>query len=244
MTQNTNSILDLIAKQIQKTAESNINPAQAEKAIYIDFEGLMDAPPSLIGIMVDGEFTQHVFDTRLLAAAKHSNLNYCDGTKFLSELVQKASNENRRIVAFSSYEKQTIKKYYDIDIADAYADARLIAKALRPTIFESTGLKPRDLKSYLTAINYKRGDYLGIKQTAPRIRAVASMLEKKPNFEDLTPTVKAKWTKVLQHNRIDVEGMRMLVLLSAEQHLSKEKNKPRSKRLWCFTPFSNISSNE
>jgi hypothetical protein len=38
------------------------------------------------------------------------------------------------------------------------------------------------------------------------------MLSAKGDYEKLTPTVKAKWTKLLEHNEIDVLGMKQLVL--------------------------------
>ncbi len=241
MTEQATPILELIASVIHSVNESEISPIQADKAIYIDFEGLMNEPPSLIGVMIDGEFSQHVFDPKLYLAAAHSNLDCCDASSFCNELVMRASDEKRRIVAFSSYEKTIFKKYYGLDISPLYADARKIAKVLRPLILQASGEKPRDLKSYLNAIGYERGNYLGLKQTAPRIRAVSSMLEKRQDFENLTPTVKAKWTKVLQHNHIDVDGMSILVNLCSQATKSKKSN---DKRIRCFTVLSNISSQE
>ena len=43
------------------------------------------------------------------------------------------------------------------------------------------------------------------------------MLAKRKNFEDLTPVVKAKWTKLLDHNKIDVQGMKFLVMNAVKE---------------------------
>ena len=76
------------------------------------------------------------------------------------------------------------------------------------------GTIPKDLKSYLSLIGYPRPVSLGLQKSTSRIKAVSEMLTKKKSFEELTPTVKGKWTKLLAHNRHDVEGMKALVLRS------------------------------
>lgn len=64
-----------------------------------------------------------------------------------------------------------------------------------------------------------RGDYLGVKQTTQRIKAVEDMLARKGVCELLTPVNKAKWTKLLEHNKIDVLGMKKLVYKSIGSEL-------------------------
>jgi hypothetical protein len=41
------------------------------------------------------------------------------------------------------------------------------------------------------------------------------MLIKRGRYERLTPTAKGKWTKLLAHNKIDCDGLRALMLLTA-----------------------------
>jgi hypothetical protein len=43
------------------------------------------------------------------------------------------------------------------------------------------------------------------------------MLGKRGAYRALTPVVKAKWTKLLEHNEIDCRGMRALVLLATKE---------------------------
>ena len=67
-----------------------------------------------------------------------------------------------------------------------------------------------------------RGDYLGVRQTTQRIKAVEDMLERKGSYQLLTAVNKAKWTKLLEHNKIDVEGMKALVLKAVGSQLKIE----------------------
>lgn len=52
-----------------RNGHASISIADAEKAIYVDFEGFEDQPPSLLGILIDGSLTQVILDSRLTPAA-------------------------------------------------------------------------------------------------------------------------------------------------------------------------------
>jgi hypothetical protein len=192
------------------SSEKNITDNEARKAIYIDFEGFSEGAPSLIGIQCDEDFWQVVLSEDLRLAASAKNISVSDGKKLISELLSKANIENRKIVAFSSFEKEQCYKWYGIDISEVYVNANLIAKSWKRKAFPKSRVS--GLKDYLKLVNYARGDHLGIKQSTQRISSVINMLAKRKNYEELTPVVKAKWTKLLDHNRIDVQGMKFLVI--------------------------------
>lgn len=191
-------------------SEKNITHDEAQKAIYIDFEGFSNSAPSLIGIQCDENFLQVVFSEDLRPAAEAKNINVSDGKKFITELLVKATKDNRKIVAYSSFEKEQCYKWYGIDISEVYVNANLIAKSWKRKAFPKSRVS--GLKDYLKLINYPRGDHLGVKQSTQRISSVVNMLAKRKKFEDLTPVTKAKWTKLLDHNKIDVQGMKFLVI--------------------------------
>jgi hypothetical protein len=196
-------------------SEKNISDNEAKKAIYIDFEGFSNSAPSLIGVQCEENFWQVVFSEDLRLAAEAKNLNVTDGKKFISELLIKATNENRKIVAYSSFEKEQCYKWYEIDISEVYVNANLVAKRWKRKAYPKSRVS--GLKDYLKLINYPRGDHLGIKQSTQRILSVVNMLAKRKNFEDLTPVAKGKWTKLLDHNRIDVQGMKFLVMNAVKE---------------------------
>ena len=208
--------------QQQRKFESDLSALQAEKAIFIDFEGFEEISPTFVGIRIENTFQQLVFDTDLEQAARFHNLTVVDGKTFIHSLIAKARSENRRLVGFSSHEKTVIKEFFQSDISDLYADARLMGKFLRRTALRDLDKKPKDLTGYLNALGYQKKDS-AIKKTTSRIRAVKTMLAAKQlkygelAFENCTPTVKAKWTKVLRHNDDDVNGMAFLVQRYVEE---------------------------
>lgn len=217
----------------QRKFESTLSEQEALRAIFVDFEGFEDMPPTFVGVRVDDVFTQLVFDRDLEQAARFHNLAVVDGNTYLKELIEKSRFEKRRIVSFSSHEKTVIKKFFHEDIDDLYSDARLIGKFLRKTLLQHFNKKPKDLTGYLKALNYPKKDS-AIKKTTSRIRAVKTMLLAKKikygefAFENCTPTVKAQWTKVLNHNNDDVNGMAFLVKKYIEE---KEKIRRQSSQI-------------
>ncbi|MGZ5424319.1 MAG: hypothetical protein ACXW2V_06825 [Candidatus Aminicenantales bacterium] len=192
--------------------EPRLTPEEAERAIYIDFEGFLTEEPSFIGVSIDSEFYQIVFDPALQLAAEAKHKRVGSGKLLTRELLERAVKEDRRIVAFTQCEKQICKRFYQIDLSPVYVDARSILKKWVDKTHPGLDPRPKSLKEYLRLIGYKRPTCLGEKQAARRIRAVRDMGLKKGSYEALTSVVKAKWTKVLEYNRIDVEGMRELCM--------------------------------
>lgn len=211
-------MLSIIEKN-QRLKESKITLLEASRAIYIDFEGFKDVAPTFVGVLIEDSFEQVLFDAELALAGATNNLNVVLPSEFLGTLVHKAQFENRRIVGYSSHEKSVFIKYFDLDITPYYADARLIAKALRKNVLKEFNPKPKTLTEYLHAIGYPKKD-AAIKKTTSRINSVKKMLlDRRAKygdraFDELTHTVKGKWTRVLNHNHDDVFGMRYLVSLA------------------------------
>ena len=200
----------LTPEKIQRNKEAKFTSEEAESAIYIDFEGFEDKKPSMIGTLIGEKFEQVIFDETLRLAAEFNDLSFIPIELYLTTLRDKAVAEGRRIVAYSSHEKTMFQQHANLDISAQYADARLIAKVLRRKL-EPDRPRPKALKEYFELIGYNRPAYLGERLTTSRIRAVADMLGKRKSFQSLTPVVKAKWTKLLQHNKHDVVGMRALI---------------------------------
>ena len=201
-------------QRAQHRRERSISVEEAKKAVYIDFEGFTDRSPSLVGVLIGGNFEQIALDPRLSLAAAHIGIKSFEAKSWAKSIVGFAESNGLRIIAFSSHEKAVFKAHFDISIDHVYADARMIAKQLRKHLNYEGNSPPRSLKEYLKAIDFPRGDYLGERKSTSRLKAVIDMLERRHSFEKLTPVVKAKWTKLLEHNRIDVIGMRELVLRS------------------------------
>lgn len=193
-----------------KRFESSMTTEEAKRAIYMDFEGFMDKPPSLIGVAIGSKFYQVVLDEGLRLAAEAKKMSVQPGDHLVRDLLGRALKEKRRIVAFSQCEKRICRKYYQIDLSPVYADANRIVKKWVVLAHPELKRSSKSLKACLRLIRYKRATCLGERQAAQRIRAVRDMCSKRGSYEALTPVVKAKWAKLREYNKIDVLGMREL----------------------------------
>ena len=193
-----------------KRFECSLTPEMVRRAIYIDFEGFMDKAPSLIGVAINSKFYQVALDDGLRLAADAKKIPVRSGDQLARGLLERAMRENRRIVAFSPCEKRICRKYYQLDLSPVYADANRVVKRWVAKAYPELKRRPKSLKAYLRLIGYKRATCLGERQAAQRIRAVRGMCLKRGSYEALTGCVKAKWTKLLEYNKIDVLGMREL----------------------------------
>lgn len=194
-----------------------ISTKEAERGIYIDFEGFEEKPPTLLGILIDNHLEQVVLDPEmeLVAAARGHRL--CSLDAEARRLLKLSSDEQRLIIAYSQHERKQIVTYAQIDIGGHYRDARMIAKRWRITLHLDKPLAGNGLKDFLEFIDFSRRSHLGQRKSTKRIRAVRDGIRAKHSYHALTAVQKAQWTKLLEHNAIDCHGMRALSVLAARE---------------------------
>lgn len=202
----------------------------AKRAIYIDFEGTVNDPPSLLGTLMmsndsSEDVTQYVIEEALYPAGEvkeqctNSSLD-----KTLELLRELAERENRRCVAWSSREVQAIndhcssnelKGYFEANIVDAKKIARVWKRRFFPGVVFPyvTGQGRHRLYEYLRLIGYSVPKSHGPGNTGQRIRYVRNQLANHCNdYGSVTNVTKAKWTKLLGHNFHDCRGLRDLFI--------------------------------
>jgi len=198
---------------------------ELKHAIVIDFEGLEADPLVLCGALIDGEFCQVVFDQRLASAARAKNLAIVDAALWLDQLVQRASVEDRLIVAFSNHEKKMIERHTDWELGDRYMNVLPLLKQWRrkvhPDEHARVLAKRRRLRNQGKRVDGAGNTLLdfarlaGIRpphgygkgRTTNRIKHVRDQLKRRGSYEKLTPTAKGKCTNLLKHNEFDVCGL-------------------------------------
>jgi hypothetical protein len=211
-------------------------PIEAERAIYIDFEGTETDPPSFLGAAWagdDGEFrfVQYVLEPALWPAAEAAT-GVCGGAVLpanwpdLVELRRIAEAEDRRIIAWSDHERDELaarlpdeddRRWFDGHVLDAKPQAKRWKRRVRPEVVFERDPKNRmrgrhRLERYFELIGYSVPKAFGPGNSARRIRAVRGQLARRGDYVALTRTVKGQWTKALKHNWHDCNGLRELVV--------------------------------
>ena len=189
--------------------EKKISLAEAERAIYIDFEGFEKEAPALLGVLIDGSFEQIILDEKFRGAATYKNpMRFVPGKQLISELLDRSIKEKRRIVAFSAHEKEQCMRWYQIDISNQYVNAKTVARALSKNI--EGGTKPKTLKQYEQLTGFERKKDTGVRLNTKCLREALVDLDRYGELR--TKGRKTGWTKLREHNRQDVEAMKHIVM--------------------------------
>src|SRR5262245_27614169 len=98
----------------QKKFESVLAQEELGRAIYLDFEGFENAPPTLVGYCCEGQFVQLIFDPVLESAALAKGLSVVDGRTCITGLVNCAIKECRGIVAYSQFDKNNAFEHFGV----------------------------------------------------------------------------------------------------------------------------------
>ena len=222
----------------------SITQRQAQRAVYLDFEGFKEASPVLAGLAVDGEFAWTVLDPSMELAADAKKIQVADIKDYLSDLIARCEREDRLIIGFSRREAIAVTETLGIELGDRYCNALKLARRWRNRVHTAEADKVRKRRARAR----QRGRWVGSKDNAliafsqlagiqpprdygyrcvtSRLRHVQDQLKSRGSYERLTPTAKGKWTKLLKHNRFDCRGLRELTIQMAHDIESRGRPQP------------------
>lgn len=179
------------------------------RPIFVDVETDKSGHLYLVAVLDDGQLTQYVTDPRLTAAAEWSSLPCRSPAEICRQLAERATAEGRTLVGFSRHDLEVIRRCGDIDVS-RYVDAN---KVVGRWLWRNHPDRPASrcdntlLDSYRALTGRRPPQGYGKGVTTRRLNAVIEGLQKRGAYEALTPVVKGKWTKVLGHNRFDVDAL-------------------------------------
>lgn len=211
-----------------------LTASEADRAIYIDFEGNQGRPPTFLGAACEGEWGVTVLEPEFRSVVDwghpRGTVGFAEPLTTLESIRRRAIDEDRRVVAWSIHELDEIRSYYRSDDgavewwADNLINALPIAKkwasthrvALTP-VRDFRSAKPRAktttaLVCFMEAVGYQKHRQYARGKTGKGISDVRSQLARRGDFGALTPVAKSKWTNLLNHNRDDCVGLRAVMI--------------------------------
>jgi len=218
-----------------------ISTSDWQRAIYIDFEGRVNDPESLLGTACESSWSVFIIEPELWSAASHSHHSgevlAAPPGDALAAIRQRAILENRLVAAWSSREGTAIRTtpglnsndydWWEHNLVDAKPHAKKMAREHRIPIqvrksTMGSGLNKHSLASYMEATGYQVPTIHGPGNAAQRIFYVRKQVLAKGSFDAITRSAKTKWTNGLSHNYHDCMGLRHVMVT-----LSKLSDKPR-----------------
>ena len=142
--------------------------------------------------------------------------------QFIRSLVERAEHSDRLIVSWSSHEATVVCSAAEVqdDIQKRFIarwrDGKRTCKRWRRVQAQGASLSQgHQLKQYLRMVGYDVPAHFGDRQASARIAAVRKQIAVRPDASRLTAVAKAKWTKVLDYNWHDCNGLRELTIIAS-----------------------------
>ena len=219
-------------------ASSLLTPVEAQRAIYIDFEGFQNKPPSCLGgvwaigkkgsddnLACIHDIHQRelhplidAYTPRFPAISQYEQRNFSI-SQSINDLARRAYKQDRRIVSWSTHE---INKVAEAELEASlletfklnYRDGKITAKAWFQQLGLDTSNQSNKLIRYLEEADYPLTEDYGLGQTTKRLKSVINGLDNKGSWSELLRSQQANWENLLLHNFVDCHGLRYVVKLA------------------------------
>ncbi len=197
----------------------------AQRALYVDYEGFKDRPPTLLGYLVNRTLAAGIVEPLFAPCHKKHRAEHAalaDHRQLVECLVDRAEGENRLVVSWSRHDLRLMEGILQGDaprlgiLGRRYRDARLTArrwKNLRhPGLDESNTLDLyRQLLRLVVPERFGRG------VVGKALATLRMQLAEGRGYGDLSNGAKAGWRAIVGHNRYDLEGMRAVCVAAADE---------------------------
>ncbi len=212
----------MVARRLNRSAFKRLSAAEARRALYIDFEGEKDQLPVLLGVLRHGGKGRTPFVLQEVVDPAFADLGCRVVTLHMAveNVVRRAEHGDRRIVSWSQHDLDVVRalRAEDPDLVARferhYANALSVAKHWRNKLH--AGVKPADgrLADYLAMVDYGVPPQAVPGHVGETIRILRPRLE---NGQSLTVRQQERWDELLEHNRHDCAGMRLVCLRATRE---------------------------
>jgi hypothetical protein len=201
------------------------DPDAAAAGVFIDFECSVGAEPTLLGILWDDRFEQHVVEERFHPAARAWPIDgrgacipsTCGAA---ASRVAGLAGDGRLMFAYAArFERERLAACSAApipEVLDVLPWARVWKRRAFPdVVFERRppwegGRNSLRNMAGLLGLTYPRD--LGRHRVGPNLARVRAQLEAKgDHWDDVAPGAKRAWARVLRKNRLDCEFTRTLM---------------------------------
>jgi len=186
-----------------------------DKIYYFDYEGFIGQKPSLAGLWLDSQFEQFTFEPILAPLAADLGVTYILWDEWVAKL-HGLKLRGYLAVGYSPHEAESTP-----EMGQPEAWYRNAHWFLKRQVLWSKVTRPRTwtLDGVASHLGFKLKRY-GTKQATQRLRYTLQFAERYGDIQHFTPTAKAKWTKLLNYNRQDVESLKYALEIGLRMNLS------------------------
>lgn len=194
-----------------------VTAKEIARAIFIDYEGNIDADPTLLGWRIDGQHYAAILDERFTTCSNRfraKGIVYAPHAGLAQELVDKAQNEDRVIVSWSEHDLRLISNVLSEQdqpaLLSRYRNAITVARSWH---YRTLGERaPEGTLSYFNRLlGFPVPQKYGTGKVGQGLRLIRNQLQEGRQYPDLTPKARASWIAVVKHNELDLRSMEFLL---------------------------------
>ena len=200
-------------EQRPKALGAKLTALEAKNAIYIDYEGNIKLPPTLLGWYVDGEYKASILEPLFETCKnryKAKGILGEDHAQLALKLIHQAENEGRLIVSWSEQDYLHMCKVLKPSDAErlkvVYRNAIRTAK---PWYKQKYGPLPEkaSLDFFEDLLGFHVPERFGLGLVGNSLRLIRDQIKEGRGYAELTNAARDGWTTVVRHNKLDLEGM-------------------------------------
>ena len=200
-------------EQRPKASVAELTALEAKNAIYIDYEGNIKLPPTLIGWDVGGVYKASILEPFFETCEnryKAKGIVVEDHAQLALRLIQQAEDENRLIVSWSEHDYLLMSKVLiPKDFERLKFFYRNAIRTARPWYRQKYGPLPEkaSLNFFEDLLGFYVPDRFGLGLVGEALRLIRGQIKEGRDYANLSKAAKNGWTNLVRHNKLDLEGM-------------------------------------
>jgi len=220
-----NNIKTMSTEQRPKASGAELTAQEAKNAIYIDYEGNMKLPPTLLGWYVDGEYKASILEPLFETCEnryKAKGIRSEEHAQLALKLIQQAEDEGRLIVSWSEHDYLLMYKVLrPSDGERLKVIYRNAIRTARPWYKQKYGtlLGKASLEFFEDLLGFHVPERFGLGLVGKSLILIRGQIAEGRGYAKLTNAARDGWTTVVRHNKLDLEGMAFVL-----QKISKAKD--------------------
>lgn len=207
-----NSKVEGSNKQRPKASSARLTAQEVMNAIYIDYEGNIKPPPTLLGWFVDGEYRASIIDPLFETCEnryKAKEIFVEDHEQLALRLIKQAEDEERLIVSWSEHDYLQMSKVLKLkDLERLKTLYRNAIRTARPWYRKKYGPLPEkaSLNFFEDLLEFFIPERFGVGLVGNSLRLIRGQIADGRGYADLTKAARDGWITVVRHNKLDLEG--------------------------------------
>jgi len=196
-----------------KASNAKLSAEEAINAIYIDYEGNIKLPPTLIGWYVGGVYKASILEPFFETCEnryKAKGIFIEDHAQLALRLIQQAEDENRLIVSWSEHDYLLMSKVLiPKDFERLKFFYRNAIRTARPWYRKKYGPLPEkaSLDFFEDLLGFQVPERFGLGLVGKALGLIRGQIQEGRSYAELTNAAREGWTTVVRHNKLDLEGM-------------------------------------